>query len=138
MTVVVNGMIITILLWHLTAMTLLVGLALALGGIGLTVEPGSGVWWVSRPIWMAVYASGLAVLSLLFARFERPSARAETPAAVWRQIAGAALVCFGLALLALDGVGGDGWLGLRIWVLLLPFAGAALLGLAPLGSLVRR
>ncbi len=104
MTVVVNGMIMTIFLWHLTAMTLLVGLALALGGIGLTVEPGSGVWWASRPIWMAVYASGLAVLSLLFARFERPSARAETPAAVWRQIAGAALVCFGLALLALDGV----------------------------------
>jgi hypothetical protein len=50
-TVLVNGMIMTIFLWHLTASTLVTGLALQLGSVGLTVEPGSGAWWAARPLW---------------------------------------------------------------------------------------
>ncbi|NNK99949.1 MAG: hypothetical protein HKO88_12940, partial [Xanthomonadales bacterium] len=49
----------------------------------------------------------------------------------WRLVSGAILICAGLALLALDGVAGDGWLGLRLMVLLLPFAGAVLAGVNP-------
>ncbi|MEE8146485.1 MAG: hypothetical protein V3T24_02680, partial [Longimicrobiales bacterium] len=58
--------------------------------------------------------------------------------AAWRPVAGAALVCGGLALLALHGIAGDGWFGLRIWVLLLPFAGAALAGVNPLRRVAPR
>ena len=43
----------------------------------------------------------------------------------------AAIACAGLAYLALDGVGGDGWLGLRWIPLLLPFVGAGLAGFGP-------
>jgi hypothetical protein len=50
-------------------------------------------------------------------------------------VGGAVLICAGLALIALDGVAGTGWLGLRITVLLLPFAGAGLAGVNPFRKL---
>jgi hypothetical protein len=131
-TVLLNGMIMTVFLWHLTASTLVIGIAVWLGDLGLTVEPGSGAWWAARPLWLSVYVIGLVLFALAFLRFERGGA--AKPVAAWRQVVGAALVCGGLALLALHGIGGDGWLGLRIWVLLLPFAGAVLAGVNPLGG----
>jgi hypothetical protein len=136
-TVLINGMIMTIYLWHLTAATLVIGLAFLLDGIGLSVVPGSGAWWALRPAWVAAYLLVLTPLVLLFGRFER--GRAGVPAAApWRLVLGAALVCSGLALLAHDGIAGNGWLGLRIWVLVLPVAGAALAGVLPIGIPLRR
>jgi hypothetical protein len=131
-TLLVNGMIMTVFLWHLTASTLVIAGAIWLGDIGLTVEPGSGTWWAARPIWLGLYALGLVLFALAFMRFERGGG-ARTVAA-WRQVVGAGLVCAGLALLALHGIAGDGPLGLQIWFLLLPFAGAALAGVNPLGA----
>jgi hypothetical protein len=128
-TVLVNGMIMTIYLWHLTASTLVIGLALVLGDVGLTVEPGSGRWWLLRPVWLAAYVVALTVLALAFSRFERGGAAGRATSA-WRQVLGALLVCGGLALIALYGVGG-GFLGLSFWVVL-PFAGALLAGVNPL------
>lgn len=127
-TVLLNGMIMTIYLWHLTATTLLLGLAILAGNIGLSPEPASMAWWLSRPLWLGAYLAALLVLVLFVGRYERnrPGARAR-PA--WRQVAGALLVCAGLALIALNGVGGDGWLGLQFGALLLPFAGALAAGL---------
>ena len=125
-TVLVNGMIMTIFLWHLTASTLIVGLSLLVGDVGLTLEPGSGVWWAVRPIWMLIYVTALVPFALVFGRFERGGPGGDARA--WRLVMGAALVCGGLAFLALDGVGGDGWFGLRVGALALPFAGAAVAG----------
>jgi len=132
LTVLINGMIMTIFLWHLTASTLVIGLALVLGGIGLTVEPGSAAWWALRPAWLALYLVALAGLAVVFSFFERGRA-GIAPASGWRQVTGAALVCGGLAFLALDGVAGSGPLGLRL-VVFLPFVGAALASVAPFGS----
>lgn len=136
-TVLVNGMIMTVFLWHLTASTLIIGLALQLGNVGLTVEPGSGVWWAVRPVWLGIYLLALVGFALVFGLFERGGAGGP-PAAAWRQIVGAALVCGGLAFLALDGIGGEGWLGLRWWVVLLPLVGAAMAGVNPLARPMRR
>jgi hypothetical protein len=86
---------------------------------------------------MAVSAAALVGLSLLFARYERPGRATEPAAAGWRLVAGSLLMCAGLGMLAKDGIGGDGLLGLRHWVLALPFAGAALIGIHPLGESVR-
>ena len=130
-TVLVNSMIMTIFLWHLTASTLVIGAALLLGDAGLTVIPGSAMWWAMRPVWLGMFALALVPFSLGFGRFERAGASGRAVPAK-RLVAGAALVCGGLALLALGGVGGDGWLGLRIGVLLLPFLGAVLAGINPL------
>jgi hypothetical protein len=131
-TVLVNGMIMTVFLWHLTASTLVIAGAIWLGQVGLTVEPGSGAWWAARPLWLGLYAVGLVLFALIFMRFERGGG-ARTVAA-WRQALGAGLVCAGLALLALHGVGGGGPLSLNLWILLMPFVGAALAGVNPLGG----
>ena len=125
-TVLVNGMIMTVFLWHLTASSLVIGLALLVGDVGLTLSPGSGAWWAARPLWLLVYALALIPFALVFGRFERGGA--GRPIMPWRPVLGAALVCGGLALLALDGVAGGGWFGLRVWVLALPFVGAAVAG----------
>jgi hypothetical protein len=135
-TVLVNGMIMTIFLWHLTASTLLIGGAVLAGGVGLTALPGSGVWWLLRIPWLAVYVAGLAGLTLSFSMFERGRARVA-PVTAWRQVVGAVFMCGGLAFLALDGIAGNGPLGLRA-VVLLPFVGAALANVAPFGRAARR
>lgn len=132
-TVLINGMIMTIYLWHLTAMVLWIGLAFALGGIGLAPRPGTGEWWRARPLWFAVLILVLFPLVAIFGRFERPKASAHAPPA-WRLVAGASLIVLGLALLALDGIGGSGWFGLRPVVLALPFVGAALIGIGAGGK----
>ena len=132
-TVLVNGIIMTVFLWHLTAATLIVGVAFLMGDVGLGVAPGSGGWWAARPLWLAVYALALVPCALVFGRFERARGRGRVLPG-WRLAIGATLACAGLALVALEGVAapGSGPLGLRLWVLALPFAGAALAGVNPL------
>ena len=135
-TVLVNGMIMTVFLWHLTASTLMIGVAMLLDGVGLTTNPGSGVWWLLRPAWFLVYILALAGFSIAFGRFERGGGRVMGVAA-WRSIVGAVLVCGGLSLIALNGIGGEGFLGLRWWVLVLPFAGAMVANINPLRKAAR-
>ncbi len=127
-TVLLNGMIMTIYLWHLTAAALVIAIAIMLGNLGLDRVPGSGAWWLARPLWMLLYVAALALLTLFVARYERGSGAPRSVAA-WRQVIGTLLVSLGLAILAMSGVGGHGWLGLKAWVLLLPFGGAWLAGL---------
>ena len=130
-TILLNGMIMTVYLWHITAAALVLGIVLIAGGFGLGVEPGSGAWWATRPIWLMVYVAGLAAIVPLVGRFER-GRRSDLPSiSAWRQILGAILACVGLALLALNGVGGEGWFDLRLSAILLPFIGAWLAGLLP-------
>jgi len=129
--VLINGMIMTVFLWHLTASTLSIGVALWFGGAGLDAAPGSGAWWALRPLWIAVYLLALLPFALGFGRFERsPGSSQAYPG--WRLVAGALLMCGALALLALDGIAGSGWFGLRIGVLIMLFAGAWLAGVNPL------
>jgi hypothetical protein len=126
-TVLVNGTIMTLYLWHLTAMIFVVGLVHLLGDAGLHVEPGTWGWWATRPVWIAIYVVALAILIPIFGRFEQTSrqgAAASVPA--WRAIVGAAGVCAGVAMLALNGIGAEGALGLRIVPVALVLAGAAL------------
>ncbi len=126
-TVLVNGMIMTIYLWHLTAMVLVIAASSALGGVGLKLAPGTRAWWMTRPIWHAVLVVALVPLGLVFSRFERPAKASGARPASWRLVVGALAVSFGMAFLALDGVAGESWLGLRLSVISLPLAGAALM-----------
>jgi hypothetical protein len=130
--VLLNGMIMTIYLWHSTAMVLVMGLSVSLGNVGLGHEPGSGGWWLLRPVWMVVYVLVLAALMPLVARFERiPSPATSAPA--WRQVVGTLIVCTGLALLAYFGFGGQTPLSTQAIAALLPFAGALVAGLLLVG-----
>jgi len=129
--VLVNGMIMTVFLWHLTASTLAIGGAFLINDIGLKVMPGTGLWWATRPLWIGVYLLALLPFALGFGRFERSNAVTGIYPS-WRLVTAALLICAGLALLALEGVAGNGWLGLRVEALLLTFAGALLARVNPL------
>jgi len=128
--VLVNGMIMTVFLWHLTAAMLIITITVALGDVGLTAYPGSGSWWLLRPLWLSIYAMVLLGFVLVFLRFERGARPQSIPA--WRQVVGATLVCVGLSLLALMGIGGEGRLAQSMCVVLMPFLGAAIAGVNPL------
>ena len=137
-TILINGMIMTVFLWHSTVMMLLVGLAFwVLPGV-LAQQPASTGWWFTRPLWIFIYALVTVPFLLVFGRFERPASGSSTrTAAVSLQLLGCTIACAGLAMLALDGVGGDGLLGLRWIPLLTPLIGAGLAGFGPLGSVGR-
>ena len=125
-TVAVNGNIMTLFIWHLTATTIVVLLAYLADGWGLRFEPGTPAWWWSRFPWVAANAIALIPLILVFGGFERPRAPEGAAAPAWRYVLGALVTGLGLALLAAQGVGGYGWFGLNVWGLLLAFAGIGL------------
>ena len=137
-TILINGMIMTIFLWHSTVMMLLVGLAFWVMPGVLAQQPDTAGWWLTRPLWLVVYTILTLPFLLAFGRFERPASGDTTrPAAVWLQLLGCTVACAGLAMLAFSGVGGDGWLGLRWVPLLTPLIGAGVAGFGPLGGMGR-
>jgi hypothetical protein len=122
-TVAMNGNIMTLFIWHLTATTLVIFAAYLAGGLGLRLEPGSSEWWWSRFAWLAANAMALIPLVVAFGRFERPRATRGAPAPAWRYVLGALMTGVGLALLAAQGVGGYGSFGLNVWGLALALVG---------------
>jgi hypothetical protein len=69
--VAVSGVIMTLYLWHLSAMSLVAAAGLfTFDGAIFKIEPGTGVWWITRPVWLVVLAAVALVLVALFARFE--------------------------------------------------------------------
>jgi hypothetical protein len=130
-TVAINGTIMTLFIWHLTATTLVVLASYLVDGFGLRLGPGSTAWWWSRLPWLMANAIALIPLVLAFGRFERPSASEGPPAAAWCYVLGALMTCGGLALLAAQGVGGYGWFGLNVWGLALAFVGIGLIAHRP-------
>lgn len=128
-TVFVNGIIMTLYLWHATVMVLLVGIAELPGGVGLRFVPNSLEWWASRPLWVAVL--GLALMGVVAAvgNVEARTRTAASPPPPWRSVTGALAVCAGLVALASGGIGGAGPFGVRLWPVLLSLGGAGLVGI---------
>lgn len=127
--VLLGSMIMTVFLWHSTAMMLMTGIAMYFDGIGLHLRPGEAGYWPLHLAWIVVFLIAVIPFVLLFSRFERPRPHQGPPPSAGRQILGALLMASGLALLALDGIDSDNALGIRWPVLLLPVAGAWLLQL---------
>jgi hypothetical protein len=128
-TVLINGMIMTLFLWHVTVLILIAGLALALGGIGLRIASGSLAWWLTRPVWILILSTVLLTLVPIFLRFERLRKRDKSPSIpIWRSLIGAFLFCAGLATLTLNGITADNLIGIRFVELTLPFLGATIAG----------
>jgi hypothetical protein len=115
----------TLYLWHMTVMVLMIGLGNLLGGLGLGLQPGSGTWWMTRPIWIAILAAVLSLFLAVFGRFEQIARKGMTaPLPTWRVIGGAIGICSGLAILALQGIWAEGILGIRAGVVSMVLAGA--------------
>ncbi len=65
-----STMIMTMFLWHLTAL-MVVGIALLPAGFPQP-EVGTAGWWLLWPVWLAILCVVTALFVLLLGRFERP------------------------------------------------------------------
>lgn len=120
--VMVNGRIMTIYLWHMTAMVVLIGASLLLDGVGLGVVIDTREWWLTRPLWIAALVVATIPFIMVFGRYERPNPDHRPAPPVWQPVAAVIAACIGLGLLAALGVSdGEGLNGLA---LALPFAAA--------------
>lgn len=109
-----NQMIMSIYLWHMTALIVVVGVAVQLGGLGLNLPPGSGAWWAMRPIWLSLFTLVLVPLVLIFVRFEASSRTkpAGRPGPMQAML-GALMTCAGLIVMAMVGLGADNATGVN-------------------------
>jgi fucose 4-O-acetylase-like acetyltransferase len=127
-TILVNGMIMTLFLWHYTVMVVpVVASAAWFNGFGMRLEPDTGLWWATRPLWLVVLLVILAVVAPLVGRFERPGGRSHLPSGTVRPVSGTALACTGFAILAIGGVSTTpdlSWVGLALPALGMIVAGA--------------
>ena len=129
-TVLINGMIMTLYLWHITIMVVVVSLAYLAGGLGLGLEPGSMEWWLTRPIWLADLYAVLLPVTFMLAPLEQRARPADAPVpAAARQVGGAIMICLGVAYLALFGFGSAPLPGLDVAAFVLVIAGSWFSGL---------
>ncbi|HUF14946.1 MAG TPA: acyltransferase [Acidimicrobiia bacterium] len=126
--VAVSARIMTLYLWHLTAMVFVIGFGLLVDGYGFGVVPLSAAWWLSRPVWFAVLIIPTIGLIVLFGRFERPESDRRPAPPWWRPVLAVLLVCAGLGLLAAIGIADEQ--GLNGLVLSLPVIGVVLGGVS--------
>lgn len=126
--VAVSGRIMTLFLWHLTAMVVVIGLGLVTDGWGFGIEPLSTTWWLTRPVWFAVLIVPTALLIVIFGRFERPDRDPRPTPPWWRPVIAVSLVCAGLGLLAAIGIADED--GLNGLVLSLPIIGVVVGGVS--------
>ena len=132
--ILVNQMIMTIYLWHLTAVIVLLGGGMLAGGLGMQTMPGTGLWWLLRPVWIVCLVIVLVPFVLLFFRFEAggKSAKGALPGHLQATL-GALLTCAGMIRLALNGIGGGFALGFDAIAVVLVVVGA-LVGTRGLGA----
>jgi len=122
MTVLVNARIMTIYLWHLTVMVLLFAIAMNFDHSGLSKLPGDDGWWLIRLVWLCVLFAILQIFVVLLGRFERSAKPTEsTSLPAWRVVIGTIALSLGLAFLVTGGVSGEGWIGLRLAVVVPTF-----------------
>lgn len=105
-----NGVVMTVFLWHLTALFVAYGLWLGHGGS--LPAAGSALWWQTRPAWLAGLALICLLLVVAFRRAERPrlaplrSSPPGRPARSALAAVGAAACCLGVLGLSATGFGG--------------------------------
>ena len=132
-TVLINSMIMTLYLWHLTIMVIVVALAYLAGGIGLGIEPASFDWWLTRPLWIGFLFAALLPAAILLAPLERRARSPDLPIpAAARQITGAVILCLGITSLVLYGFGDSPRPHVDIAAFLMVVVGAGISGLVPL------
>ena len=138
-TVLVNSMIMTFYLWHITVMVVVIAVLYLAGGLWLGLEPGSSEWWMMRPFWILTLLVILLFVALPLSVLERRGSRpgSAIPSAT-RQVIGALMICLGIALLALFGYGASplpkltiNSLDLDVGSFALVIIGAAVSGLLP-------
>ena len=129
--VALSGVIMTIYLWHLSAMSLLAAAGLfAFDGALFRIEPASALWWLTRPVWLAILSAGTLALTAVFARFEWRINRRPAPQHATTVVVGLGLIGVATAMVALNGIA-DSEASVDWLIPLLATAGALLVGVIP-------
>lgn len=125
--ILVGQRIMSVYLWHLTALLAVVGLSLLAAGFGLKMVPGSDVWWLSRPVWLAAMLAVLLPLVAVIGWLEDGSRKShKVPPGPLRSVLGACCACAGLTFMALYGTYGSNAFGVNIIPVALTVAGVGL------------
>ncbi len=129
--VAISGVLMTIYLWHLSAMSLVAaGGLFAFDGAVFRVEPGTTAWWLTRPLWLAVLLAMTLVLVAVFARFEWRISDAPTPRSRRAVTIGMLLIAGSAAAVASVGISTPD--AVVNWIIpAAAVAGAAMLGALP-------
>jgi hypothetical protein len=129
--VAVSGVMMTIYLWHLTAMTLVASVFLfAFDGAAFRIEPGTTAWWLTRPIWLAALITVTLALVAVFARFEWRVRDTPPPARTGFVVAGVLLVTGATAAVAYFGLAAED--ATVNWIVpIAAFVGAGIMGAYP-------
>jgi surface polysaccharide O-acyltransferase-like enzyme len=107
-TVIVNTMIMTIYLWHMTVLLAVLVASYFADGLGMTLVPGSAEWWWTRPLWLAILGILLIPLALALSPLERATRPAGSmPPSVARLVGGAMMAGLGITLVTLLGFDGN-------------------------------
>lgn len=100
-TIAVNVVIMTVFLWHLTALVAAGWVAWALDALP---PVATTAWWLERPLWFVGEVLVLVLLVIAFGPVERmPAWTASASGAPWRRVLGVLLAFRGLAGFALSG-----------------------------------
>lgn len=125
-TIAVNSSIMTIYLWHMSALVVLIGGLVLLGGPGVQIPLDTPTWWLTRPLWLAMVALVMLPFLALFGRFERPGPDDRPPPPAWRPLLAVVGTCTGLTMLATGGLIDES--GLNWIAVVLPLLAVALGG----------
>ena len=103
--VAVSGVIMTVYLWHLSAMAIVASAGIFLfDGAAFRIEPGTTAWWLTRPIWIGVLVVFTLALVFVFAPFEWRINQKPAPEHVRRIVAGVLLTAGSAAAVAYYGL----------------------------------
>jgi len=123
-TVLLNGMIMPVFLWHSTIMMLLIGATFLLVPNVLAAFPGTAGWWLQRPLWILAYLLLMLAGLPLFLLLEKLATKTvRSSVMLWQLLLAAVLMCAGLALLAAGGIVGNGPMGINWIACCLPLVG---------------
>jgi hypothetical protein len=130
-TVIINTMIMTIYLWHMTILLIVLAVSYFIGGFGLTMEPGTVDWWSTRPVWLALLAILLIPVALLLSPLERVARPKDAPVlSSLRLVGGAIMAGLGITLATLLGFDGNLFSITSTGVIALVLMGAWVCGLS--------
>ncbi len=126
-----SGVIMTVYLWHLSAMSLVAATGLfTFDGAIFRVEPGTTWWWVTRPLWVAGLMIVTGALVAVFARFEWRISSKPPPQRRRAVFAGVLLTAGSASAVALTGLA-DQEAAINWSIPIVALIGAALMGALP-------
>lgn len=127
----VSGFMMTIYVWHLTALSLVIAVGIfTFDGVAFSSEPGTTAWWLTRPVFYMVLVLATSVLVLVFGRFEHDIATDEQRfrlPIVFASMAAAIIVLAATAFVFIV----DREANVRWWIPVVAVLAAAVLGAYP-------